>query len=141
MVPAVIRGSYMGSKKMSSKDAREFEAEMCSKLRTNKELCTAFGELLGKVSYRNYKLIAKDIEEGTVRVADEKGDCKSVNGEGVILRDSLEGLKKQAEWAAKRYDGASLEYKDEFEWGVLVGKFCALKWVLGGSWKMCDCKD
>jgi hypothetical protein len=100
--------------------------------RTLTEILAAEDELVTKVWYNRHQIRSEMIEEGTLRIIEDK-DFSIENSADTITKSIWEGAKKSAKKVEKRFRGETLLWND-FEWGMLNGKLSALRWVLGEDW-------
>ena len=90
--------------------------------RTKEEVAAIADELTDKVWYNRHQELKQLVEEGKEEVDPQ------------IWRDALKAAKKVEE----KYGIDDLGPYDDFEWGMLNGKFSALRWLLGYEWDMLD---
>ncbi len=110
-------------------DLAAFKEEILSRLATSPELprgdqeiLAALEQLFDQVWYNRHHNLLYRVEHGITTVSD----------------DVLAVARAAARTLEKKYGDADLGPWDDFEWGMINGKFSALRWVLGDEWDFLD---
>jgi PIN domain len=116
-----------------------FEREYSQDSRPLSEVLEAEHKLMMQIWYnRKWSIIAR-VEDGSEkRVPKEVWEAASPEDRrGMIVDTIWEGMLASMRKTEEQYPG-ELGPWDDFEWGMLNGKLCAIRWMLGDEWDMLD---
>lgn len=102
------------------------------------ELLKVEGEFMEQVWFQRHLRRVQLIEEGKLKVLDEKTYDKLGDHVNFIRRDIWDGAQKAAKAVIDKYGAKSLYFETDFDWGMLNGKLSAMRWVLGDEWDNLD---
>lgn len=102
------------------------------------EILEAEDLLFHQVWYNRHWDLRNAIEEGTIKVVEKETYPRPAGAQETVQRDVWKGALKSARNLERRYGKKNLGPWDDFEWGMINGKFSALRWVLGEEWDMLD---
>jgi hypothetical protein len=102
------------------------------------ELLKAEELLFNQVWYNRHWNLRIGIEQGKIKVVDKETYPRPYGVPETVQRDVWKGALKAARSVERRYGKKNLGPWDDFEWGMINGKFSALRWVLGDEWDMLD---
>ena len=89
--------------------------------RDEKAIAKARHELFEKVWWNRHQMRVAEIESGTKRLTDEE-------------KSLFERAQKAARRIERKYGRKNLVF-DDFEWGLVCGRYLALGWMLGQEWE------
>jgi PIN domain len=102
------------------------------------EILEAEDLLFHQVWYNRHWNMRIGIEKGKIKVVNKETFPRLAGAQETIQRDVLKMALKAARNVEHRYGKKNLGPWDDFEWGMINGKFSALRWVLGDEWDMLD---
>jgi hypothetical protein len=112
-----------------------YDTENWQEPRRASEISAAIDELWDRVWYDRHMVRYWKIKDGEVEIVD-KYDPKRHNE--TVTRDVWTRARKAAKELEKKYGKKNLGPYDKFEWGMINGKFSALRWVMGDEWDFLD---
>lgn len=102
------------------------------------EILEAEDLLFHQVWYNRHLNLRIAIEEGNIKVVEKETYSRPAGAQETVQREVWKGALKSARNLEHRYGKKNLGPWDDFEWGMINGKFSALRWVLGEEWDMLD---
>lgn len=114
------------------------EQEWVEEPRRLTEIVDAIDLLFHQVWYNRHQITRQKIERGTTRLVEKETFPVKDHLRRPIQRDVWEGALRAAAKTKRKYGLENLGPWDDFEWGMINGKFSALRWVLGDEWDMLD---
>lgn len=107
-------------------------------MRSVSELLKFEGDFMEQVWFQRHLMRVQRIEEGKIKVLDEKTYDKLNDHVNFIRRDIWEGAQRAAKAVVDKYGAKNVFFETDFDWGMLNGKLSTLRWVLGDEWDNLD---
>jgi hypothetical protein len=108
-------------------DDLEFE-EYAGQPRSTDEIVALINELADKTWYNRHKRREQLVTSGAIKIGDETGP-------GSIKTEIWEGAMRSAKEVERKYGRDTIIPDTDTEWGMVLGKLSALRWVLGEDWE------
>jgi hypothetical protein len=124
-----------------TRKTRESEEELVlyePKLRTLREIRKAEHEFDRKVWYIRKKVLAEEIASGKIKLVDRKDWLADPTNPKLMVREVWEESKKDQELVEKEFGVKNLGPWKDIDYGMILGKLSALRWVLSLPWDTLD---
>lgn len=96
--------------------------------RTTDEIIALVNELADKTWYNRHKMREQLVNSGKIKIGDDTGP-------GSIKAEIWEGALRSAKKVEEKFGKDNIIPNTDVEWGMVLGKLSALRWVLGEDWE------
>ena len=105
-------------------------------MRRLKTIAGVEDELFDRVWYNRRMVEREKVESGLMPIVEKHTEL--FTPENSIQKDVWEIVIAAVKKVERKYGIENLGPYDDFEWGMINGKFSAIRWVLGEEWDFLD---